>query len=93
MTATRALTPAAELPRRPVRLTVEEAADDARVHPETIRDACRSGELHGSQRTKRGRWTIEAQCLTAWIDGGKCEHKQAAAATVVPFRGRGGAAS
>lgn len=85
MTA-RALTPAAQLPPRPVRLTVEEAAADARVHPETIRDACRSGELHGSQRIKRGRWTVEAPCLSAWLAGEECEHQRAA--TVVPFRRR-----
>lgn len=86
----RPLTPAADLPKRPVRLTVEEAAADARVHPETIRDACRSGELHGSQRIKRGRWTVEATCLTAWLAGEQCEHQHAAATTtVVPFRRRG----
>lgn len=89
MTA-RALTPAADLPKRPVRLTVEEAAADARVHPETIRDACRSGELHGSQRIKRGRWTVEVPCLAAWLAGEECEHRRTAAtSTVVPFRRRG----
>jgi len=87
----RALTPAADLPKRPVRLTVEEAAADARVHPETIRDACRSGELHGSQRIKRGRWTIEEPCLAAWLAGKKCEHQRAAASTVVQFPRRGAA--
>ena len=86
MTA-RALTPAAQPTVRPVRLTVEEAAEEGRKHPETIRDACRSGELHGSQRTKRGRWTVEAACLTAWLAGDECEHQRAA--TVVPFRRRG----
>lgn len=85
-----ALTPAAALPPRPVRLTVEEAAEEGRKHPETIRDACRSGELHGSQRTKRGRWTVEAACLTAWLAGEQCEHHKAAARTVVPFRRRAG---
>lgn len=90
MTAARALTPAADLPKRPVRLTVEEAAADARVHPETIRDACRSGELHGSQRIKRGRWTVEEPCLSAWLAGEECEHQRTAAtSTVVPIRRRG----
>ena len=88
MTA-RALTPAADLPKRPVRLTVEEAAADARVHPETIRNACRSGELHGSQRVKRGRWTVEEPCLWAWLAGEGCEHERAiATSTVVPLRRR-----
>ena len=89
MTA-RALTPAADLPKRRLRLTVEEAAADARVHPETIRDACRSGQLHGSQRIKRGRWTVEEPCLSAWLAGAECEHRRApATSTVVPFRRRG----
>lgn len=78
----------------PVRLTVPEAAAEGRKHPVTVRRALESGELHGSQRVKGGRWTVEAPCLAAWLAGAECEHRRAPApTTVVPFRRRGGAAS
>jgi len=90
VTAARALTPAADLPRRPVRLTVAEAAEEGRKHPITVRRALESGELHGSQRVKGGRWTVEEPCLSAWLAGAECEHRRVAAtSTVVPFRRRG----
>ena len=90
MTAARALTPAADLPRRPVRLTVAEAAAEGRKHPITVRRALEAGELHGSQRVKGGRWTVEEPCLSAWLAGEECEHQRTAAtSTVVPFRRRG----
>ncbi|WP_194521943.1 helix-turn-helix domain-containing protein [Cellulosimicrobium sp. JZ28] len=89
MIAARALTPAADLPKRPVRLTVAEAAEEGRKHPITVRRALESGELHGSQRVKGGRWTIEESCLSAWLAGETCEHQRATAtSTVVPFRRR-----
>ena len=91
MTGARALTPAADLPRRPVRLTVAEAAEEGRKHPITVRRALESGELHGSQRVRGGRWTVEEPCLSAWLSGAECEHQKAAARTVVPLLPRRGA--
>lgn len=56
------------------RLTVAQAADVAQRHPQTIRRACETGELHGLQRVRKGRWLIHPDCLDAWLDGQKCEH-------------------
>lgn len=61
-------------------ISVKEAAEEARVHPETIADALRSGALHGSQRVKGGTWRIRPSCLEAWAYGLACEHRQAIAA-------------
>ncbi|TAJ46334.1 MAG: DNA-binding protein [Herbiconiux sp.] len=55
----------------------EEAANVSRRHPETIRDACRAGELHGVQRKKGGPWLIAEPCLAAWVFRQKCEHQAA----------------
>ncbi|HEY0889911.1 MAG TPA: helix-turn-helix domain-containing protein [Nocardioides sp.] len=51
------------------------AAAHSGFHPQTVRKACESGELHGSQRTKGGRWRIHRDCLDAWLRGEKCEHQ------------------
>lgn len=49
-------------------LTVAEAADRARMHPETLRRALADGRLHGYQRTApRGRWLIHIADLDAWL--------------------------
>ena len=47
---------------------------------ETIRLALKDGELHGSQRIARGKWTIRRDCAEAWIEGRPCEHQLAVAA-------------
>jgi len=52
-----------------VRLTIIEAAKVARRHPDTIRKACESGDLNGFQRKFKGRWTVRADDLDAWIEG------------------------
>jgi hypothetical protein len=57
-------------------LAVHEAALAAGRHPVTLRRALERGELHGHQRKKGGRWTLERQCLLAWITGDPCEHKR-----------------
>jgi hypothetical protein len=66
------------------RLTVNEAAVEARRHPKTISEALRSGELHGTQRVKGGTWLIKSECLESWLDQVPCEHK----ANVIPITGR-----
>lgn len=59
------------------RLTPQEAAALAKQHPVTIRKALESGELHGTQRIKGGRWRIAPQCLEAYTLNEPCGHKSA----------------
>lgn len=63
-----------------LRFNTEQAAEYAGAHPETIRQAAQSGELHGGQRRKNGRWSFRLECLDAWLDGGACEHQKDAVA-------------
>lgn len=56
-------------------LTTGEAAEYARRHPVTIRRSLVSGELHGVQRVAGGRWLIRPECLEAWLEATKCQHK------------------
>ncbi|GGA72832.1 hypothetical protein GCM10011490_24510 [Pseudoclavibacter endophyticus] len=51
------------------RLTVREAADIARRHPDTILKALQRGELPGIQRVRAGRWLVEDEALEAWVNG------------------------
>lgn len=46
----------------------------------TLAPALQRGELHGSQRVKRGNWRAEESCVTAWMLGEKCDHQKTAAA-------------
>ena len=62
-----------------LRFNTAQAADYADCHVDTIRRACETGNLHGGQRTKNGRWSIRRECLEAWLDGDKCEHQAVAA--------------
>ncbi|MBW9095169.1 hypothetical protein JNB62_15895 [Microbacterium jejuense] len=64
------------------RLTVAEVADATRRHPVTVRRALEGRELHGTQATKGGRWTVREDCAEAWADGEKCAHQ---AGNVVQF--------
>lgn len=49
------------------KLTVTEAAERARCHPETVRAALRAGDLRGTQRVKGGNWLIPVAALNAWM--------------------------
>jgi hypothetical protein len=55
-------------------LTVAEVAAKARKHPDTVRIALADGDLHGTQRVPRGKWTVRESCADAWIDGQLCSH-------------------
>ena len=55
--------------------TTAEAAAHARRHPDTVKKACQSGELHGTQRVRGGNWRIHRDCLEAWLLGAKCPHQ------------------
>lgn len=56
-------------------LTVGEAARYARRHPKTISNALRAGDLHGKQRGVKGTWSVEPECVDAWLGGEKCPHQ------------------
>ena len=59
-------------------MTVVEAALEAKLHKETIRNALRSGSLHGYQRAAgRSDWRVSAPCLEAWGHGTPCAHQGA----------------
>lgn len=49
--------------------TPEEAARVAHRHPDTVREALRSGELVGKQRKVRGPWSISESALEKWVFG------------------------
>lgn len=55
-------------------LTVEQAAQRAQLHRQTIADALRAGTLHGGQRVTRGTWRIQTECLDAWLIDQPCPH-------------------
>lgn len=57
-----------------------QAAEHAGCHPDTVRKAAESGDLHGAQRKPNGRWRIHVDCLDAWCAGAKCDHQIAGAA-------------
>lgn len=63
-----------------IRMDVKEAAAYARRHPITIRRALEAGELHGSQRKPRAKWSIRTECVDAWLDGEQCPHRKRGAA-------------
>lgn len=56
-------------------LTVAEVAGLVRRHEVTVRRALESGEMHGRQRVKGGRWTVHVDCATAWAEGSPCSHQ------------------
>lgn len=70
-------------------LTSDETATLTRRHPVTVRKALEAGELHGSQRTKGGRWTVREECAEAWVEGRLCAHQSE---NVVAIGGRRAAA-
>lgn len=47
--------------------TTRQAATQAGRHPDTVRAAAESGELHGHQRARRGRWTFAEAAVDAWV--------------------------
>lgn len=64
-------------------LTVREAAVIARVHPVTMLRRVESGEVHGRQRVKRGKWTILRACLEEQLLHGACSHQREASSSKV----------
>jgi hypothetical protein len=59
----------------PERMTVAEAAQAAKRAQITIHRALEGGELHGTQQMKGGKWSIQRQCLLAWLSAEPCAHK------------------
>lgn len=60
-------------------MNTAQAAEHAGCHVDTVLKACEAGDLHGYQRTKKGRWRIHVDCLDAWCGGEPCGHPEAAA--------------
>ncbi|MFD5599216.1 helix-turn-helix domain-containing protein [Leucobacter sp. NPDC058333] len=56
-------------------VTVGQAAHIAGCHPETVRRALRTGELHGKQRTKSGTWKLRPGCVKKWAENEPCKHQ------------------
>jgi excisionase family DNA binding protein len=63
-----------------LRFDTKQAAEFAGCHPDTVRRALEAGDLHGGQRKAGGRWSVRRECLEAWLDGEKCQHRAVAAA-------------
>lgn len=57
-------------------LSVEQAAKIANRHRQTVADTLRIGQLHGTQRVRRGTWTVRRDCLDAWMEKRPCEHSR-----------------
>lgn len=53
---------------------VHQAADHVGYFWRTIADLCRSGEIHGHQRKRGGKWRIHVDCLNAWAMNKPCPH-------------------
>ena len=49
------------------RMTIQQAAQTAQVHVDTMRKACAAGDIRASQRVAGGRWSIREEDLEAWI--------------------------
>jgi hypothetical protein len=50
-------------------------ADVTRRHPGSVRRALEVGDLHGTQRVPRGRWTVRLECAQSWAAGAECVHR------------------
>ncbi|WP_103348974.1 helix-turn-helix domain-containing protein [Amycolatopsis sp. CA-128772] len=50
-------------------LTADQAAVRAGRHVVRVRGALAAGELHGHQRTKKGRWRVHVDAVDAWVRG------------------------
>ena len=50
-------------------LTVEEVADQLRVHPETVRRWLREERLEGYRISRRAGWRIRPESVTKMIEG------------------------
>ncbi|UOQ58592.1 hypothetical protein MUN78_07140 [Leucobacter allii] len=68
------------------------AAKIADRHVETVRQAAREGELHGTQREgvnprthkpfRGAKWSFRPECVIAWVECLPCPHQRAARAPV-----------
>ncbi len=69
-------------------VTAFEASLIAGLHLETVREALRAGDLHGSQRVKGGTWKIRPECIDPWLDGEPCAHLRAPVVSLASRRRR-----
>lgn len=52
-----------------------QTAQHVNSHRDTVLKAAEAGELHGYQRTARGRWRFHRECIDAWMTGAACAHQ------------------
>ncbi|MFI9817597.1 excisionase family DNA-binding protein [Saccharothrix variisporea] len=50
-------------------LTVDLVAQRVNRHKVTVRRALESGEMHGHQTGRGGRWSVAAAAIDAWVQG------------------------
>jgi len=67
------------------RFTVAEVAEALRLHRDTVLKAAEAGDLHGTQRVARGKWSFLEACVDAWAEKRACDHQ---AANVTPITQR-----
>lgn len=60
-------------------LTVDEVADQLRVHPETVRRWLREGRLSGYRISRRGGWRVRPDSVARLLEEGPLEGKTLAA--------------
>jgi excisionase family DNA binding protein len=59
-------------------LTVEEVAEQLRIHPETVRRWLREGRLKGFRISRRGGWRVQAESVSELVREMTAEGKLAA---------------
>lgn len=58
--------------------TVDEVAEQLRVHPETVRRWLREGRLKGLRISRRGGWRVRPESVSEMLEGMTLEGKLAA---------------
>lgn len=56
-------------------LTVEEVAEQLKVHPETVRRWLREGRLEGYRISRRGGWRVKPESVVKMLEAMNAEGK------------------
>lgn len=56
-------------------LTVEDVADQLKVHPETVRRWLREGRLEGYRISRRGGWRVKPESVVKMLEAMNAEGK------------------
>lgn len=68
-------------------LTPAQVALKSGRHKSTVYEALESGELHGHQRKRGGRWQVHVAAVDAWIRGTD-QHVACGCPPAIPIRRR-----